>query len=221
MVFPKYMKGEIPCKYCKIGNHTQCKKREYCSCNCPNTFIPINRHNQYSKRTCCSRGHPYTQENIRHYVTTNGKQTRACHQCQIMRRELQREKIRIYSRNRYHLLKEENKALKQKYGVRFREKVKTEVLSYYGNGRLQCVCCGEKQYHFLTLDHINNDGVKERKIVRRTGHSMYIYLRRSKYPIGYQTLCFNCNSGKQINKGICPHKTLNKINIHENWRMVN
>jgi len=86
------------------------------------------------------------------------------------------------------------------------EKTKKMVLYYYGKGRLQCVCCGESNYPMLTLDHIQNNGNKERKIVRRTGHNMYRYLIKMKFPEGYQTLCFNCNSGKQINGGICPHK---------------
>lgn len=34
-----------------------------------------------------------------------------------------------------------------------------------------------------------------------------------KFPQGYQTLCFNCNSGKAINKGTCPHKLINTIPV--------
>lgn len=68
-----------------------------------------------------------------------------------------------------------------------------------------CACCGETEFAFLTLDHINNDGGKER---RAHGRGIYTYgnLRKRGYPPGLQVLCMNCNFGKSINGGICPHK---------------
>ena len=38
--------------------------------------------------------------------------------------------------------------------------IKKIVYTHYGN---ICSCCGESDYMFLTIDHINNDGHKQRR----------------------------------------------------------
>lgn len=58
---------------------------------------------------------------------------------------------------------------------------------------------------FLTLDHINNDGAAARQGNRDT-KPLYRRLRRANYPLGYQVLCWNCNVGRHINGGVCPHQ---------------
>ena len=85
----------------------------------------------------------------------------------------------------------------------FRERVKAEVFAAYGD---RCVCCGEDEPKFLTIDHVNNDGAVDRKKYGRGPHLMRLSLRRRKFPRGYQLLCFNCNCGKRDNGGVCPHK---------------
>jgi hypothetical protein len=30
-------------------------------------------------------------------------------------------------------------------------------------------------------------------------------LRRNNYPEGFQILCMNCQFGKRMNNGVCPH----------------
>ena len=71
----------------------------------------------------------------------------------------------------------------------------------------KCACCGESELDFLTIDHIYNDGNEHRKKFNiGPGKETYRWLRRNDYPDGFQVLCFNCNLGKRINKGICPHK---------------
>lgn len=49
---------------------------------------------------------------------------------------------------------------KSEYGFASRLKAKAETLDIYGN---KCVCCGETNWQFLTIDHINNDGKKTKK----------------------------------------------------------
>lgn len=178
--------------------------------------IPHNKGGQ--RKEFCKRGHELKGENLYWNSTFSYRQ---CRKCQAIRRDLNREQIRINARKCYHKNKETTKILRKIQGIRYTNKVKREVLQYYGNNKLMCLCCGENTYEFLTIDHINNNGSEERKIVRRTGHNIYRYLRKNNYPSGYQTLCFNCNSGKQINKGICPHKILTKLSIHESWKAVN
>ena len=41
------------------------------------------------------------------------------------------------------------------------------------------------------------------------GTKFYRWLKRNNFPEGFQVLCFNCNCGKEINKGVCPHKSKN------------
>lgn len=80
--------------------------------------------------------------------------------------------------------------------------LREEVFNAYG-GPI-CNCCGETIDKFLTLDHANNDGSKHRKEIGKT--SVLRWLQKNNYPEGYQVLCFNCNCGRQLNNGICPHK---------------
>lgn len=93
----------------------------------------------------------------------------------------------------------------RKYHNTWYFKLKVEVLTYYSNGTPRCVCCGESIIYFLTIDHVNNNGAEHRKEINCSG-TLYSWLKRNNYPEGYQVLCFNCNCGKQINHGICPHK---------------
>jgi hypothetical protein len=88
-------------------------------------------------------------------------------------------------------------------GKRSRDKLKQEAIEAYGG---VCKCCGESNRFFLTLDHINNDGHEHRK---RLGSSKQIYthLRREGWPDYVRLLCFNCNLGRAINGGTCPHQS--------------
>lgn len=89
---------------------------------------------------------------------------------------------------------------------RYRQKARQAVLDAYGG---KCKCCGEADPRFLTIDHVNGDGRKHRRENNlKGGQAFYIYLRRLKFPPEFQILCFNCNCGRAINGGICPHKEL-------------
>lgn len=83
-------------------------------------------------------------------------------------------------------------------------------LAAYGGKR--CACCGETQPTFLTLDHINGDGNKHRKLITKAKNAVpcaahfYAALRRAGFPPGLQVLCWNCNLGRERNGGICPHE---------------
>lgn len=81
---------------------------------------------------------------------------------------------------------------------------KFECFSHYSNGLPICACCGEKEILFLTIDHINNNGNKERKELKKMGRTYYVWLRKNNYPDGLQVLCMNCNWAKG-RFGLCPH----------------
>lgn len=84
-------------------------------------------------------------------------------------------------------------------------KLKQRIIDEYGG---KCNCCGESEPIFLSIDHIDNNGAAHR---REVGNKIYNWLEKHNYPKGnFQLLCFNCNFGKRVNGGICPHKTKEK-----------
>lgn len=128
-----------------------------------------------------------------------------------------RKTLLIKNRNRYIQNKKEYAESKRLYHKRTYYELKYKALKYYGGGQIECNCCGESTFEFLTIDHINNDGKEHRKKIGTT--TIYRWLKINNYPIGFRTLCFNCNLGKQINKGKCPHEHLkNMLPIMVTWR---
>lgn len=79
-----------------------------------------------------------------------------------------------------------------------RDIVKESVFSHYGRN---CMCCDEDQLEFLQIDHIDGGGVTHRKSIRK---DFYTWLKDEKFPVGFQTLCANCNMGKRLCNGVCP-----------------
>lgn len=94
-------------------------------------------------------------------------------------------------------------ASERKRGRDYWRSLRSEALDVYGRS---CACCGEQTDAFLTIDHINNDGAAHRKQMKTKGSAIWKWIRDNRYPKTMQTLCMNCNFGKHINKGICPHK---------------
>lgn len=83
------------------------------------------------------------------------------------------------------------------------KKLRSQVINHYG---AKCQCCGESRYEFLTVDHINGGGTKHRQSVGDSSKAVYKSIIRSGFPSSIQILCFNCNCGRQVNGGICPHQ---------------
>jgi hypothetical protein len=90
--------------------------------------------------------------------------------------------------------------------------MRDRIISHYSNGKNECACCGENTPLFLTIDHINNNGSKERMLFGKRngssgGHHNYRRIIKNNFPIGYQILCYNCNCGRaRTETKICPHK---------------
>ena len=63
------------------------------------------------------------------------------------------------------LLDQIMKRLKQtrKTKLRHYRNLRMKALQAYGSIKPFCACCGLNQIEFLTIDHINNDGVQQRK----------------------------------------------------------
>lgn len=106
-----------------------------------------------------------------------------------------------YQRHRERLLPPARERARKKYIEQAKGRsIKMEFIAEYGG---MCSCCGEANPLFLTLDHIHGRTEK-----RLRGWRLYENLKRAGWPKdGLRLLCFNCNSGRQLNGGICPHQT--------------
>jgi hypothetical protein len=150
-----------------------------------------------------------------------GWRQRFCFTCrEDAYREYAREQNKIYYRRHPEKCKESVKRTRAKRPEYYREQrrknvIKTRkrarqaVLEHYSNGALSCACCGENEEEFLTIDHVEGNGGKERTALfgRRDagGYRFYAWLIRNNYPSGYQVLCMNCNFSKRRGN-ICAHK---------------
>ena len=83
-------------------------------------------------------------------------------------------------------------------------RIKNDVFEAYGN---KCVCCGEKEIHFLTLDHIYGvpDRHKSGSGKRITGLAFWRIIKKENFPKDCRILCWNCNASYGF-YGFCPHQ---------------
>lgn len=77
-------------------------------------------------------------------------------------------------------------------------KRRLQVHAGYGG---KCVCCGETESKFLTIDNIAGNGGE---FHRKYGSGIWSWLRGQGFPAGWQLLCMNCNFAKGM-YGTCPH----------------
>lgn len=83
-----------------------------------------------------------------------------------------------------------------------RIKRKLEVLAELGE---VCACCGNDDFEFLTVDHINGGGHQHRTVVGIGGNFYNAVLRDPDAKSKYRVLCMNCNFALGM-YGRCPHK---------------
>jgi hypothetical protein len=82
-------------------------------------------------------------------------------------------------------------------------KLRRTVIEHYGG---KCSCCGEFEYKFLSIDHINGKGNQHRLEVGGNKKSPILrWLIKNNFPKEFQILCHNCNMAKGC-YGVCPHK---------------
>lgn len=81
---------------------------------------------------------------------------------------------------------------------KYRE-LRDAVLDNYGG---KCSVCGFDDRRALCLDHVNGNGLKERKLT--SAASIMRRIIREGYPDDYQILCANCNLIKAIEKREIP-----------------
>ena len=86
---------------------------------------------------------------------------------------------------------------------RHKQSLKKQVMEHYSNGELKCVCCGFAEIDGLTIDHI--EGRKKMGHDRKRSLTIYAWIKKKKFPPGFQTLCMNCNHAKG-DSSKCPHQ---------------
>ena len=72
-----------------------------------------------------------------------------------------------------------------------REQLRLQAMTHYSEGKPICawVQCTIDDLDLLTIDHMNNDGAKHRRMI---GHgNICRWLRQNNYPPGFQVLCYN------------------------------
>jgi hypothetical protein len=121
-------------------------------------------------------------------------------------------KKNIQSHTNYTKIKETKLAEAKKY----RWEIKKEVLSHYSNGTCVCIRCGFDDIRALSIDHINGGGNKARKEnICMSGVHFYRWLKNNNYPLGYQTLCMNCQKIKQFENNEWSKGSKSKYNVKE------
>lgn len=88
----------------------------------------------------------------------------------------------------------------------YRDRTKYAVMLHYGNGVVACAKCGFDNIDALCMDHINDDGAEQRKLMKIAGRGMasgtntYEALKKFGLPPGLQILCANCNLIKEMER---------------------
>lgn len=95
---------------------------------------------------------------------------------------------------------EKNRDSQRAYHRSYQAQAQREVIEGYG---ARCRCCGETEWKFLTLDHVNGGGKQHRKRVSAT--QIYRNIIKAGFPPEFQVLCWNCHMAKD-RRGGCPHQ---------------
>lgn len=159
-----------------------------------------------TEKTCrtCGDTKPLADFCLR--ATSRGGRSRQCKKCKA-----------TCSRNQYRKNPAASKAARQKWNTKPESKtlmkewhrknlieLRTQVLQAYGG---MCACCGESNYCFLAIDHINGGGRVHKRELGGSNQSIYRFLIKNSFPSGYRVLCHNCNQARGA-YGFCPHERI-------------
>jgi len=130
----------------------------------------------------------------------------------VIRRSVKSQsKCREKARARRKRWRDKNKEYIHKHNKEYRDNIRFMLYAGYSNGQPKCACCGENRFEFLTIDHIDGEGVRYGKGKKlKTSYQFYNWLIKSDFPDGYQVLCYNCNSSLG-HYGYCPHEMERKF----------
>lgn len=150
----------------------------------------------------------------------HGIKQKRCDECRIPARlqvakkqsklyyQKNKEMIRIRKRSTEAKRPGYYREMKRKNQAKRRIVARRLVLGHYSHYAYRCTCCGESQFDFLELDHINGSGGRENIQLfgrRASSGALYFWLLKNGFPPGYQILCSNCNNSKGRH-GSCVHQ---------------
>lgn len=109
--------------------------------------------------------------------------------------------------------------------IRQRRGLRDAVFKKYGKA---CACCGITGRAFLTIDHINEDGGKERRSGGGGEREGFLRKLLAADRLDIQILCWNCNLAKHHNGGTCPHEyerqkqrdAIDAAGLWQDWRAL-
>jgi hypothetical protein len=84
--------------------------------------------------------------------------------------------------------------------------IRLRCIEAYGG---ECSCCGETEFVFLVIDHVNGGGAEHRRQIG-AGNALCQWLIKNNFPDGFQVLCWNCNYAKH-RLGVCPHQRAKEV----------
>lgn len=119
--------------------------------------------------------------------------------------ERQAANSRAYRERHPDRVAETNRRQRERLGPEYwrawHQKRKRTVIDRYGG---RCECCGETEIEFLSMDHINGGGRRERIAFGVSGVFKRLLKSEERLP-GFQVLCMNCQFGAQHGR-TCPHQ---------------
>lgn len=169
-------------------------------------FKPLEQFYKCRSREVSKDGHHRLCKSCQNAQYRKWRDTNRAHANALARKYASRQPEKRKPKQReYYLKNREERLLK---AAKYSRNLRMAAMDAYG-GKF-CACCGEQQLLFLTIDHKLNDGNQHRreisgKNVGGGGTVFYRWLRNKGYPDGFQVLCMNCNFGKRMNHGVCPH----------------
>lgn len=95
---------------------------------------------------------------------------------------------------------------------RWMRKLRATVVAALGG---KCVCCGESEFKFLTIDHVGEWGSQHRKSLGRNSNTRKVLqdIINMGYPRDkFQVLCYNCNNTNAFYGG-CPHNSFDVMSM--------
>lgn len=87
--------------------------------------------------------------------------------------------------------------------TRIKGALRNEVIEFLGS---KCACCNESIHRFLQLDHING-WQHDADAMKPSALRDILAGRRTDIRV----LCINCNFGRELNGGTCPHEEQRKL----------
>ncbi len=154
--------------------------------------------NEFHKQSCAPDGLRYVCKSCRSMLAAEYNRKTSTRRHRLSREWYYRNRGKVLARQKKNAPKCARR--RSELNKKRWDELKEKVYSHYGK---LCACCGETEMSFLTIDHINDDGAIHRQ---GAGKDLYRWLIKNSYPEQFQTLCRNCNFGKYINDGTCPHK---------------